>query len=130
MAGQTVILYGPSQRAYAASLIELAPDMAVLNIKEAKRTLSQNDKMWAMLSDISRAKPQDRVHKTERWKAIFMESLGHEIEYEFDLEGKQFPIGHSTSNLTKAQMADLIELMYAYGALHGVVWTEPKQDAA
>lgn len=124
MTGQTVILRGPSQRDFAKSLIDRAPDDAVVNIREAKRTTEQNAKMWAMISDVSRAKPEGRMHTPEVWKALFMHACGHETRFEMGLNGEPFPVGFRSSRLNKEQMSDLIETIYEYGSRHGVHWTE------
>jgi hypothetical protein len=121
---QTVILRGAMQREFVKLLIDKAPADAVVKISEAKRTDDQNAKMWAMLSDISRAKPEGRSHIPEVWKCIFMAALGHETIFETGLDNRPFPIGFRTSKLTKAQMSDLIEFIYAYGAQHNVKWSE------
>lgn len=121
---QTIILRGAMQREFAKLLIDKAPADAVVKISEAKRTDDQNAKMWAMLSDISRAKPEGRSHIPEVWKCIFMAALGHETIFETGLDNRPFPIGFRTSKLTKAQMSDLIEFIYAYGAQHNVKWSE------
>jgi len=121
---QTVWLRGEHQRRLAHQLIEKAPQDAVVKVSAAKRSDDQNAKMWAMLSDISRAKPEDRAHIPEVWKCIFMAALGHEVKFEMGLDGQPFPIGFRTSKLTKAQMSDLIEFIYAYASKHGVKWSE------
>jgi len=59
---QTVIIRGASQRELAKHLIDRAPIDAVVQIKERARTVDQNAKLWAMLSDVARAKPEGRVH--------------------------------------------------------------------
>lgn len=123
--GQTIILHGESQRRFGKQLIDQAPQGAVLNIKKAKRTTDQNAKMWAMLSDVSRAKPEGRCCTPDTWKLVFMQALKHEIQFEIGLDGKPFPIGHSTSKLNKSQMADLIEVIYEYGSRNGVQFTGP-----
>lgn len=127
---QTVILNGPSQRALAKQLINRAPHGAVATIREAKRSLDQNDKMWAMISDVSRAKPDGRMHTPEVWKALFMHACGHAVQFEHGLDGQPFPVGFRSSRLTKSQMSDLIEFIYSYGAEHGVVWSEPERGSA
>lgn len=129
MTGQTVILRGPSQRDFAKRLIDAAPADAVVNVKEATRSLDQNSKLWAMLSDVSRAKPEGRMHTPELWKALFMKACGHEVQFLNGLDGEPFPVGFRSSRLTKAQMSDLIETIYEYGARHGVRWTEPQEAA-
>lgn len=121
---QTVILRGVMQREFAKALIDKAPIDAVVKISEAKRSDDQNAKMWAMLSDISRANPESRMHTPEVWKCLFMNALGHETAFEMGLDGRPFPIGFQSSRLTKAQMSDLIELIYAWGAQHNVKWSE------
>lgn len=126
---QTVILHGKTQREFAKRLIDAAPVDAVLSVREAKRTVDQNSKLWAMLSDVSRAKPGGRCQTPEVWKALFMHACGHSVQFEMGLNGQPFPTGFSSSRLTKRQMAELIESIYAYGAEHGVVWTEPDAEA-
>lgn len=123
MLGQTIILAGPSQRRFAHNLIEQAPQNAVLNIREANRTPDQNSKMWAMLSDVSRAAPEGRKWTTDTWKAAFMHALGHEIQWQPGLNDTPFPAGFRTSRLNKGQMADLITFIAEYGDRHGVHWT-------
>lgn len=124
--GQTIILARKSNREFAKGLIDDMPPYSVVNVRLPKRTIDQNDKMWAMLSDVSRAKPQDRFESPENWKFIFMDALGHEVKFLTGLEGNPFPIGHKSSQLTVAEMGDLIELIYMYGAKWGVEWTEPE----
>jgi hypothetical protein len=123
---QTVILRGPDQRALACAMIERAPADSVVKIAGPKRTLDQNAKMWAMLSDISRAAPEGRRWTPETWKAAFMHFLGHEIIWQPGLDGHSpFPAGFRTSRLTKPQMADLITVIQEFGDRHRVQWSEP-----
>ena len=121
---QTVILRGQQQRDLAKHLIDKAPIDGIVSISAAKRSDDQNAKMWAMLSDISRAYPEDRRHIPEVWKCIFMAALGYEVMFAIGLNNHPFPVGFKTSKLTKAQMSDLIEFMYAYGSEHNVAWNE------
>lgn len=124
MSGQTIILAGDRQRELAKKLIDRAPPRAVLNIREAKRTVEQNSKLWAMLSDISRAKPEGRTHTAEMWKALAMHACGNAVQFENGLDGQPFPVGFRSSRLSKLQMSELIEFLYAYGARHGVQWSD------
>ena len=125
---QTVWLRGEYQRRLAHQLIDKAPQDAVVKISAAKRSDDQNNKMWAMLSDISRAAPEDRHHIPEVWKCIFMAALGHEVMFTMGLNDQPFHVGFKTSKLTKAQMSDLIEFVYAYGAQHNVKWSEENAE--
>ena len=117
----TIRLTGPSQRAYAKRLIDAAPDYAMVTIKAGDRTLEQNAKMWAMLTDISRAKPEGRNWAPETWKAAFMHALGHQVQFAEGLDGTgPFPLGFRSSKLSKPQMSLMIEYMFEYAARHGV----------
>lgn len=126
MSGDTIRLRGPAQRELACKMIAQAPDGAVVNIREATRNAAQNARMWAMLSDVSRAKPEGRMWPSETWKAAFMQSLGHQCRFAEGLDGSgPFPIGFRTSRLTVREMADLITVIAEYGDRHGVQWSEP-----
>jgi len=127
--GQTVILVGDIQRAFAKRLIDAAPAGAVVNVRQATRTIDQNDLMWALLSDLSRAKPQGRKETPDMWKAIIMKACGHAVQFTMGIDGEPFPVGYRTSKLTKAQMSDLIEFIYAYGAENGVIFNDQRNAA-
>ncbi|MFH5773552.1 recombination protein NinB [Paracoccus sp. NGMCC 1.201697] len=122
---QTVIIRGDMQRHLAKALIDRAPVDAVVTVKEGTRTLDQNAKCWAMLSDIARAKPEGRAMSPEMWKAAFMSALGHEIVWQPGIEGSPpFPTGFRTSRLSKSQFGGLITFIMAYGDRHGVRWSD------
>ena len=125
MTGHTVILHSDSQRQFAHELINKAPSGYVVKLSEPKRTLEQNDKMWAMLTDISKRKPEGICETPDTWKAIIMNACGHDCQFIQGLDGKPFPAGFRSSRLTKAQMSDMIEFMFEYGARHGIEWSEP-----
>ena len=123
MTGQTVILRGNSQRKLAKLIIDAAPVDAVVNVREMKRSSDQNSKLWAMLSDVSRAKPQGRRHTAEVWKALMMHACGHETQFLSGLDGEPFPSGFRSSRLSVSQMRELIDFIDAWGSQNGVVWT-------
>lgn len=121
---QTVILH--SDRRTAHNLIERAPMGSVLKVSPPVRSSDQNAKLWAMLSDISRAKPQGRDYPPEIWKCLFMASVGHQVRWEPALDGNGVVnAGYRSSRLTKDQFSDLIEAIHAYAAEHGVELREP-----
>lgn len=129
MIGQTIRLTGAMNRARAHHLVEKAPQGAILNIRPATRTNEQNARFWAMLSDVSRAKPEGRELTPEVWKSLFLHALGHSQRFEMALDGRGVvPVGFRSSRLTKEQMSDLMELISEYGARHGVEWSEPEQS--
>lgn len=120
---QTIIL--GRYREPAHRVIDVAPPGSVVTIKPPRRTLDQNSKLWALLSDISRAKPEGRELTPDVWKSLFLHALDHAQRFEMALDGKgMVPVGFRSSRLTKEQFSDLIELISEYAARHGVELSE------
>lgn len=127
----TIKLVGPEQRQRAATMAHRVPDGWVASYAPPTRTLDQNAKLWAMIQDCQRQIPDMRTLDANDIKLRFMDALGVEMRYLQKLDGPgYFPVGHRSSKLSKAQFADLIELIYAHGAAHGVRWSEPMDRAA
>lgn len=120
---QTVVIDSQYRRDLAHRLVAAAPVGAVMTIAPAKRSTDQNSRFWAMLSDISRAKPDGRMHTPETWKALFLHAMGHASRFEMGLNGEPFPVGFRSSQLSKAQMSDLMEFMSAWAAEKGVIFS-------
>lgn len=124
----------PSTRARAVEMVRMAPDgHFFLPPVEPTRTLDQNAKMWAMLADISRqvrwpVNGREEHLDTEAWKDIFTASLSQEQRLAAGLRGGVVLIGAHTSGMGRRQVAELIELMYSFGAEHSVAWSEPAHE--
>ena len=123
--GQTIILRNDYTRVQAHRLIEQAPQGAVLNIRAARRTVDQNALMWALLSEISRAKPEGRTLTPDVWKSLFLHALDHSQRFEMALDGKgMVPVGFRSSRLSKEQFSALIDTIHEYAARHGIVLSD------
>lgn len=95
-----------------------------------RRTLDQNAKLWPMLTDIAHQVQwpiNGRMDylPPEDWKDILTAGLDSEQRVAQGINGGFVLIGKRTSKMPKAQFAQLIELIYAFGAEHGVAWSEP-----
>ena len=121
-----VKLVTKAHRQRAIALVSSAPEGYVVTIQEPTRSLEANAKMWAMLRDISRCQPMGRKHTPDDWKAIAMNACGWECQFVEGLDGRPFPQGFRSSNLTVGQMSVLIEFLYSFGAENGVIWTDPQ----
>lgn len=122
----TLIINGKAAREKLKYWADRAPINTVAVLRKAKRTVPQNDRMWAMLSDISaQCTIYGEPKTTEQWKAIFMHALKIEVGIERGINGDWFPYGFKSSKLNKEQMSDLMEYISAYGAEQGVVFQEP-----
>jgi hypothetical protein len=122
-------LIGPTQREHAKAMIDAAPTGHVVTIRAPHRSLDQNAKLWAMLTDVAMAEPDGRRHSPETWKALFMHALGHQARFLQGLDGEVFPIGFRSSKLSVREMADLISFIDAWGTQKGVKWREVRQWA-
>lgn len=133
MANAVLILTNAHTRAQAKLWIDKAPDLTRVEFKQNKRTLPQNDRMWAMLTDIARqAEWAGKKRSTKVWKDLFSAavlSASNGLEVVPGLDGGIMLIGLRTSEMTVEEMADLITYMEAWGAQNGVTFSDPK-DAA
>lgn len=127
-----VTLNGPHAYQRAHRLIDNAPPGYTVRVEAPRRTLDQNAKLWAVLTDIACAMPEGRRHDPETWKAIFMQAFGHEQRFAMGLNGEPFPLGYRSSKMRKAQFSEFIEFIYSEVARRGwpVVWTDHQEDTA
>lgn len=96
----------------------------VITITEMTRTLAQNDKMWAMLTDISKQVEWYANWLTpEEWKHVITAALKGQKTVP-GINGGFVVLGLSTSKMTIREMVDVIECAYAFGAERGVKWSE------
>ncbi len=125
---QTFILVTDKVRANAIEAVRAALPGWRVKVEPPTRTGDQNAKMWAMLNDVARAKPEGRNWTPETWKAAFMHFLGHQVMFAEGLDGTgPFPLGFRSSQLSVRQMIDLIDCIYKYGDEHGVEWRETRK---
>ena len=128
----TITINSEAARRKAHEAVRRAPPGYRVTFQEPKRTVEQNSKMWAMLTDISRQLDYyGEKLPPESWKDIFAAALVKELKVVPSLDGKSFvQVGLRTSRMSKAEMADLIELIAQYGAMHGVRFSDEEDRAA
>lgn len=95
-----------------------------MTVRESKRTGDQNDKLWANLTDVATQLDwHGQKLAPDDWKLIFMDGLTRELRIVPNLEGNGFVnLGRSSSKLSKAEFSELLELIAAFGANHGVIF--------
>jgi hypothetical protein len=60
------------------------------------------------------------------WKLIFLDALKRELRIVPNLDGTGFVnLGRSSSDLSKEEMSDLLELITAWGVEHGIKFNDP-----
>jgi hypothetical protein len=124
MSRAQIVLNGEGDRNRAQSWIRQAPVGTRVTFKASKRTPAQNDRFWAMLTDVSQqVKHLDNHYTPDEWKILFMHAAGREVRFLPGLDGKTFvPWGQSSSDLSVQEMTDLMEFISAWGVEHGVIF--------
>jgi hypothetical protein len=122
-----LVLANDAIRAKAVKWIADAPKDTRITFQGPRRTLPQNDRMWAMLTDIStQAEHHGRRYAPSDWKVIFLSAIGRETRFVPNLDGTGLiPIGQSSSDLSIAEMSDMIELMMSWGAERNIIFHDP-----
>ena len=132
MARYLLNLRTAADKAKAVHWISKAPDGTRLEFKTSKRSIAQNDRMWAYLTDIATQLAWHGQKLTpDDWKIVFLDALKREVRLVPNIEGNGFVnIGRSSSDLSKDEMSQLMEIIAAFGAEHGVRFNDPAEIAA
>jgi len=127
-----LVLTSPDIRQKAAHWTSRLPDGTRVTFQAPKRTLDQNSRLWAMLTDVATQLPWHGIKLTpDDYKLIFLDALKRELRMVPNIDGSGFVnLGRSSSDLSKEEMSDLFTLIEQFGANHGVVFhdqavTEP-----
>lgn len=131
MSRYTFTLRSSADRARAMQVITAAPPGTRVEVKAVKRSIPQNDRMWAMLTEIAQQLPWHGVKlRPDDWKLIFLDALKRERRMVPNIDGNGFvDLGRSSSDLSKSEMSDLIELIHAFGANHGILFQDNAEAA-
>ena len=127
MSRALISIASEADRAKAARWVTQAPAGTRVEFKAPKRSLPQNDLMWAALTDVATQLKWHGIKlSADDWKLIFLDALKREVRMVPNIDGNGFVnLGRSSSDLSKAEMTDLIDLIHAFGANHGVTFQEP-----
>ena len=94
-------------------------------LQRPARSLSQNRKMWPMLTDVSKqVNWYGEKLDNEDWKDVCMSSLNKQRAVP-GIDGGFVGLSKRTSKLDKEGFAQLIEVIYAFGSDQNVAWSEP-----
>jgi hypothetical protein len=124
-----LILNGQEARRKAASWVQKAPLNTRVTFQGPKRSLDQNSKLWASLTDIAEQMAwHGQKLSADDWKMLFLSALKQELRMVQNLSGNGFiTLGRSSSDLSREEMSNLLELILAWGAEHGVKFNEPAE---
>ena len=127
-----LVISNDNDRAKASHWVAKAPPGTRIEFKASRRSLPQNDRMWAMLTDVAEQLVWHGVKlSADDWKLVFLDALKREVRMVPNIDGNGFVnLGRSSSDLSKEEMSDLMEIISAFGAQHGVVFHEPAEKGA
>ncbi len=96
-----------------------------VEFRSPRRSGDQNNLMWSLLGQISKSVDWYGTKlSSEDWKDVLTASLRHARVVPGIDPGTFVPLGMRTSQMTKEEISNLIELAYAFGSEHGVKFRE------
>lgn len=131
MARALLILNTQEARQQAMAWLMNAPRGTQIEFKMSNRSIPQNARLHAMLTEVAaQVKWHGLSLKVDDWKLIFLDSLKRELRLVPNLDGTGFvDLGRQTSKLTKEECSMLIELVFKFGAEHGVLFQDDRKAA-
>lgn len=130
MSRALITIRGSADRSRIAQLASSAPSGTRVEFKKAKRTLPQNDLMWSRLTDVSRQVEWYGQKLTPAdWKDIFTAALREARVVPGIDPGTVVALGLHTSDMSKNEMAALLDLIDAFAAERGVELSDQREAA-
>jgi hypothetical protein len=132
MSRALLILNGHGDRQKASRWIAQLPAGTRVEFHKPRRSLPQNALLWKLLTTVSEQATHAglKLAPTD-WKHLFSAALKRELRLVPNLTGDGFvQLGSRTSEMSKAELGDLIELIQAWGAQNGVRFADEREQAA
>lgn len=124
MSRAALILANDLVRTRAIGWIQKAPAGTRIEFKAPRRTHDQNALLWARLSDISKqVEWYGQYLSADDWKDVLSASLRRARVVPGIDPGTFVPLGMRTSDMSKAEFGMLLDLIEAFAAERGVVWS-------
>lgn len=134
MSRALIVVNSLSDRQKAIHWANIAPYGTRIEFKKAKRSLDQNSKMWSMLTEVAEQVTWHGLKLTpDDWKLVFLDALKRDVRSRIvpNIDGNGFVnLGRSSSDLSKEEMSDLIEIIYAFGAEHDIAFADHSERRA
>ena len=101
------------------------PDGTTVEFRAPRRSNDQNAMMWSLLTQLSKQVDwYGQKLSSEDWKDVLSASLRRTRVVPGIESGTFVPLGMRTSQMTKEELSDLLELIVAFGAERGVKFRE------
>jgi len=125
MTRATVVIRSAPDRAKVCRWAQNVEPGTVIEFRKARRSQDQNALLWAMLTDVSKqVEWYGQKLTAEDWKDVFTASLRKSRVIPGIEAGSFVVLGMRTSDMTKDEFSNLIELIHAFAAERGVVFSD------
>ena len=125
MSRAVVQIKSEAERSQIATWARNVPVGTTVEFRAPRRSNDQNALMWSLLGQISKqVEWYGQKLTSEDWKDVLTASLRHARVVPGIDAGTFVPLGMRTSQMTKQELGDLIELIYAFGAEKEVKFRE------
>jgi hypothetical protein len=125
MSRAVVQIKSEADRGQIATWARNVPVGTTVEFRAPRRSTDQNALMWSLLGQISKQVDwYGQKLSSEDWKDVLTASLRRTRVVPGIDAGTFVPLGMRTSQMTKQELADLIELIYAFGAERSVRFRE------
>lgn len=102
----------------------------IVRERKSKRTSEQNKKLNAMCGDLAeQVLWHGQAISKDDWRHMFVAAYRKEQRIVPGINGGFVVLGASSRKLNVGECMDVIEMLYAFGAERGVVWSDPKDVA-
>lgn len=130
MSRATVIIRTKADRDKIAKWAHGVPWGTRVEMKAPRRSTDQNALMWSRLQEVSRqVEWYGQKLGPEDWKDMFTASLRKARVVPGLDAGTYVPLGMRTSDMSKEEMSNLLDLIDAFAAEHGVTFNETENAA-
>lgn len=122
MTKRLLVMANDAVRQKAVKWVLGVPEGSRITFQPPKRTLPQNDRFWAVLTEISEKAIYHGIKLSpEDWKLLFLDALNREVRMVPNLDSTGLvSLGRSSSDLDKESFSGLLEIIYAWCASNGV----------
>jgi len=125
MSRAVVQIKAKADRNLIATWAHNVPEGTTVEFRAPRRSLDQNALMWSLLGQISKQVEWfGKLRSPEDWKDLATAALRGAEFVPGLTPGTIVPLGMRTSQMTSAEISELIESLYAFGAEKGVHFRE------
>ncbi len=122
---ETVQIRGADDRQKIARWAQGVPVNTTVEFRAPRRSTDQNALMWSLLTQISQQVEWfGKMRSKEDWKDLTTAALRGAEFVPGITPGTVVPLGMRTSQMTKEEISELIESLYAFGIEKGVKFRE------